>query len=110
MADNVLVVLFLWYTGMKTDQFTISITGEKGVYDCKVEAHKEQKETYYMIDIETPTPHDDGEKITPREYLIEMRLDCETGNFKIKPYFKNLPDELLGIEMTLSDALCGLGQ
>ncbi len=94
---------------MKTDQFNINITGERGVYGCRVEEHKDRKETFYLVDIEMPVPYDDGEKITPKEYHIEMRLDCNTGHFKIRPYFYKIPDELLGIEMTLSDALCGKG-
>ena len=80
---------------MKTDQFSINITGHKELYECKVEEHKEKKETFYLVDILSPQPFDDGKKITDREHYIEMRLDCKSGNFKIKPYFKNILEDLL---------------
>lgn len=85
--------------------FYIDIAGEKGVYECKVQEHLERKETYYLVDILSPRPLDDG-MITEQVYQLEMRIDCNTNTYKIKRYFKHIPPELLQIEDMLSEALC----
>ena len=91
---------------MRPKKFNLNILSPQGLYECKVEEHKEKKETYYLVDILSPKiMHQHDDVIEERIYNVEMRINCD-GDYRIKRYFKDVPKELLKIEKRLSEALC----
>lgn len=95
---------------MKKDSYNISVYGFKGCYECKVDEVHNKKETYYLVDILTPNVYDDGNTVKQLEYNIEMHIDCNTGNLKVKKFTQDIPADLLQIEQKLSDIICNRNQ
>jgi hypothetical protein len=91
---------------MVTDRFSVAVMAEDGVYNCKVVEIFEENETYYHLDIRSPRVKDVNNHVHRLVHHIEMRIDCDTKDLKIKVFNQIIPDELIKIEHQLSEAIC----
>lgn len=89
-----------------TDRFSLEIYQDQRVFECKVDELFENNETYYHLDILSPIVTEMNDHVRQSVHHIEMRIDCNTNNFKIRVFNQKIPIELLKIEQKLSDAIC----
>ena len=89
-----------------TDRFCIAVTNGTATYECKVDEITEDSDKYYHLDVLSPYVRDMHDHIRQEVFHIEMHIDCDTGQYRIKTFNRKLPDELSKIEQQLSDALC----
>ncbi|MBA3827922.1 MAG: hypothetical protein H0X33_03210 [Taibaiella sp.] len=87
---------------------SFNVSGRQGIYECKVRQVKEDKETYYHVDVLSPHARDKGSHVEQPIHEIELRFDCDTDTFKIKKYVKEIPIELMEIEHVLSEVICNM--